>query len=723
MRAALGALTPDRWLIGGWLITLGFRALGWLVRDAWARPEATFRAGFKGVLWDLVLVYALFALARAGWALGSLARNGALRALVRGGLLLPILTVGALSPLVRMLDVGHCYLGGSHWGLEGFALLHGDFAGRLLEPGAMGLLLGGGLLAAFMALALLRHAAVGHAAARGHAEGLGWRAGRLVALGLLPALVAAAPAAWALRDGLAFPAHVYDLRLLPETNFAAKALAWRQYTPHTLGPTPALEADLARRFTELGLLPSPPPALAGWPLVQSGLNEPALPFPRRATAAADARPNVVVTFVESLNRLFVHGLSGKYRGLMPELSALAGKMTSIEGFHNTASPTVTALVVALCGVHPPSHPRDLAQGQSVDGATAYSCLADLLGAQGYRTVYVQAASKKVAGKEFFLRTHGFEEVHGREDLRERWPGGEEGPWGAHDDVLVRYTQEQIARLEALRRRDGRPFLLVMLTLDTHDPGMAAERCALPKGEAGAAQVQGLPTAAGPRRLAAAYHCADAALGTLGRFLLAPGRRDQTLWALTADHAQFRTLHSAPLFTGPDEGWTFGPVPLLLHDPRHALPRRVEVLSGTEDLTPTLLHLLGVSPRLHSLGGHSVFGSRRRHPALVGRVGARLAYLQGPGSRSEVPIGMLGRLCASGKPVDAGAPGPLSACELAAWIRWQDALWAAQRLFPAERYQGAAGVDRQWLKGQMERDAPEELTVAPPRAATTEVGHE
>ena len=678
MKTYLRALLPSRWLLAGLAVTLGFRALAWLLRAALARPEATLRSGFKGIVWDLVLVYGLFALARAG---GLLARpdNPARMPWRFAGwaLLAPALVVGGLSPLMRMVDVGHCYLARSHWGLEGFLYLHADFIGRLLDPAAAGLLLGGLSLAGFMVFALLRHTEAARRAAPS----------RSLALALLPLLISAPPAAWALRDGIAFPAHVYELRLLPETNFVASLVEWLRESPQWKEEEPPLDPALAARLVRAGLLPSVTPAVPGYPLVRDGLNEPPLAHARRPGVAADLRPNVVLTFVESLNSVFVHGLGGRFRGLTPELDALAQQMTSVEGFHNTSSPTIAALVSVLCSVHPPSHPRDLRPGQSVDGAIAYSCLGDILGARGYRTVYVQAASKEAASKEYFLRKHGFDEVYGRADLRRRWPGGPEGPWGAHDDVMVRFAIEQIGRLEGLRAQDGRPFLLVMLTLDTHDPGMAGPECDLPRDADGRPAVEGLLEDSGALRLAAAYHCADAAVGELGRFLLRKGRRERTLWALTADHGGFLTVTSAPLMSRPGEGWSFVRVPLLLHDPAHALPPRVEVLSGSEDVAPTLLHLLGIDPGLNSLTGHSVFGKRCTLPWLVGRIGGRLTYLHTATARREVPIGMLDRWCAAGKEVLSDGSAPLSACELAGWIRWQDALWASRRLFPAPGYLG------------------------------------
>jgi phosphoglycerol transferase MdoB-like AlkP superfamily enzyme len=300
-------------------------------------------------------------------------------------------------------------------------------------------------------------------------------------------------------------------------------------------------------------------------------------------------------------------------------------------------------------------------------------------------VFVQAASKTLTSKEYFLRTHGFDEVAGREELGPRFADAEQGPWGPHDAELVTYVQERIARLEAQRAQDGRPFLLVMLTLDTHEPGMARPDCPLPDG------VQDLPADAAGRKLAASFHCSDAAIGRLGRFLLDDARRDQTVWLLTADHAIFPDLAPPSIYPTEADRKQFTQVPFLLHDPLHLLPARIDTLSGTRDVAPTLLHLLGVTEVANSMTGRSIFGGRREHPFLIGRVGERLAFARTPQDSIELPVGEVRQGCREGRVLLTADTGPFTACDLAAWLDWQDGLWDAARLFPPKLYHGADGV--------------------------------
>lgn len=711
-------LRPSAHAVAVLAVLWGWRGLAWWLRVALGQPEARPYDAVKGLAWDAALAFAAVAVARFGGLLctpvdpmdtARRLRLGGRRpaqdgvAAATGSALVGAATLAALySTVVRALDAAYCYLVQSHWSADGFLYVDLGWAGRLLDPAAFGLL-GSSLAVGWFMVAALRYEA------RAATE----RAGPWPAwprrVGFAVAALALAAAGWAVRDGVRYPAELYELRLLPEVNFARQAWIWT-HNPSALATEPPALPELQRRqFIVAGLLPETPPD-PRHPLAQKFLAE--VPLPLRGIDLAQ-RPNVVITLVESLNRLFVHELSGHYRGVMPELGQLTHQMTVADHYWGTSSPTIAGLITALCSLHPPSHPRDLAVGELADGNTAYACLPDLLRQRGYRTVFVQSTSKDVMGLEHFLRTHGIDEVHARQDFDRRFPGRSDGPWGMHDDALVEYTRVEIERLERLQREDGRPFLLVHMTVDSHDPGMAQDGIELP------AEVTEVP-AGGARQLLTAYHATDKALGDLGRFVLAPGRRERTLWLLTGDHGQFNTINSRPLFPTPRDAWPFAPLPLLIHDPRHDLPPRVDVLCGTQDLAPTVLHLLGLTDVKHSMSGHSLFGSRSDYPVLVGRIGARFAFLAMETAQNTLPIGEVRNRCRIKQRILRDGLELIDACALVAWLDWQDALWDGKFLFPRLWFQGDRGVNRAVLRAGVElNDAELRLRGLP--AGATEQG--
>jgi hypothetical protein len=533
-----------------------------------------------------------------------------------------------------------------------------------------------------------------------------WRLARprqVAARYLVLSLLALLPAAWAIRDGLAYPAHAYSMRLVPEINFALQLDAWLH--PPQIDAKAAVELPAARaqRFVAAGLLEATP-LVAGYPLSKAGLGEPPLAIARRAGVAADFRPNVVLTVVESQSRTFVAELSGHYAGLMPHLSQLARIETAVDAYHNTTAPTIAGLILTLCSLHAPSHPRDLQHGQRMDRNTPFVCLPDTLRQAGYRTVFIQTTALEAMGIEAFLRTHGVDEVHGRPQVRAAYPGRPEGPFGPHDDTLIDYASGLLHRLEAQRAADGRPFLLVVLTIDTHEPGMAAASCTLPAG------IADMPPGEAQRKVLAAFHCTDAQLGRWTALLNADERRDRTLWMLTGDHSILNTVHTRPLFRDAGDGLACSPGVWLIHDPLHDLPRRPRVASGSQDVAPTLLHLLGLDRSETTMGGHSIFGRRHDLPLVLGRVGGRTAYAQWQGAtgllRVELSAEELRRRCEAGEPLfgpGTSDPPVFSACDFSAWMAWQDGLWDSKRLFPQQRYRGDRFADKKRLDAEATLD--------------------
>ncbi len=222
-------------------------------------------------------------------------------------------------------------------------------------------------------------------------------------------------------------------------------------------------------------------------------------------------------------------------------------------------------------------------------------------------------------------------------------------------------------------------------------------------------IDDLPTDEDARQLLASYHSSDAAIGTWGRFLLRPERARRTLWALTSDHIAFRVLVSDAIFLGVPGNRNFAKVPLLLHDPLHRLPARIPTLSGSTDVTPTLLHMLGLTRGLNSFTGMSIFGRRRQLPALVGRIGSRYAFVHNGKAAADLPIGVVRERCQQRKPLIQGGGDPLDACALVVWLDWADDLWAARRLFPSTAYFGDDGVDKLSLALKMYQNKAEERT--------------
>lgn len=685
-RALLRALLPS----GAALLAVGLALLwrtammlarGVLQPGAWnSLGELQIRMLAKGALWDVLLVLGAILVLRS---LALLAvRTG--RTLAGPGLLAAILAL--VSTVLRAADLGHCYLVRSHFSAESFLYVQGGYGDRLLSARGLGLIATVILATLGMTWALRRD--LRQVAVRAAVPLQRFGGGATVLLIAAPALLGVALVGRVALDAWRFPPHEFELRVVPEFNFVRQLHIYTQDAADRAAMhVPVVPPDVWQRWQQAGLVPRNTAPEQTYPLYRQGLGEPALPFARKP--GAPEQPDVVLTLMESMNRVFIDQLSGHFHGLMPHLGGLvrSGDLTSVEGYWNTTSPTIAGTVASLCSLYSPVHPGDLHGRSPIFGDAHYLCLAEVLRQAGYRTAFIQGADLVGAKTDKFLVAHGFDEVLADVALARRFPHARRHEMGFHDADVVTLAREYIGHLEALKKQDGRPYFVVIATLDTHEPGLGGPECQLPRDAQGHFQVGEVPDDPSGQRVLASYHCSDQALGTLGEFLLAPERRDHVLWALTGDHASFRTLANDSVFQGLGTGWSFDRLPLLIHDPVHALPRSVDVLSGSLDVAPTLLHLLGLEGAPTDMMGHSVFGSRAQVPFLAGRIGSRRAFVKTPQAQADLAMAELKSMCQQHQPLLA-VPTPVDACDLALWFDWQDALWALRRLAPRVAGEGA-----------------------------------
>lgn len=220
-----------------------------------------------------------------------------------------------------------------------------------------------------------------------------------------------------------------------------------------------------------------------------------------------------------------------------------------------------------------------------------SSLPGILKKAGYFLSFMNSASFNFAGAGVMLSELGYDELWAAEEqpeeVRERF--GFKGQWGGcRDTMLFRFGAKKFRSLS----RNGRPFLLTLLTIDAHHPnGFTA-----PTGP-----VYSLP-GRNPSQLLTAIYRTDLALGKFVEQLKEhPAWKDTVLFVVT-DHLAMNgasTIH------------------MLRENPRRRLlafalnagaPRRITVKGKTFDLAPTLLELAGVRHNYRFPLGESLLGN-------------------------------------------------------------------------------------------------------------------
>jgi hypothetical protein len=690
-------LLPRGWFVAAVLLWWALRGVGlYMMRAFGELPFEAFDFA-NALLFDGLMMWGIFLRARA-FRLLSCSPESTLRSVLRPLLAVEVPVLIFLMTLLRVVDVVSCY----------FSLSHADETlWHHVAPGSLGYATDPRVVLALVGIAAVAGAVAALAArdARGVLrvlDGTDRTAKRAVLLTL--GFVAVA---WS--GPIAAPMlqtqHPHHWAIVPEVNAAYTLLRSKMAKPPANPKTvrlPKIAPETVKKWRKAGLIAADQDPNGAWPMLRRGIGEidtlPLQATPTGAGSTGAARvvplarvtedggtrpPNVLIVLVESLNTAFTgFDPRSRHQKLMPRLREWSHEMTLVSGFHNVASPTANGLVASFCSTLPAAAVQEIEVGGSVDKGAAYRCISDVLREHGYRSHFARGASKVYMACEASLRSHGFDEVYGREDLSELYPNRPVNSWGYYDATLVDFLLSEMDRLKA----SAQPWLYTTLTVNSHLPGFAETDCK-PPPEIAANQIL------------TGYWCTDRALDKLFKGLKKKGLWDNTIVMVTGDHAQLPTRKVQKLIDDPDLFGAFAPMPLLIHDPVHRLPPRITRLSSQLDLAPTLMHLIGldVAKLEHSFMGWSIFGERRAHPFIVGRTGARSAYLQTATARASVAMGTLAGLCSREVPLLPDGSSPLSACELDTYYKWLDAVWAGHRLYPADRYNGGIGTDAELLR--------------------------
>ncbi len=297
--------------------------------------------------------------------------------------------------------------------------------------------------------------------------------------------------------------------------------------------------------------------------------------------------NLVLIYLESLERLYLD--EDVFKDLTPFINGLIKNGFSFTNIRQVPGTgwTMAGMVASQCGT-PLLYDNGLASGNNIMASGFLDravCLGDILKKAGYHQIYLGGASIKFAGKGYFLRAHGYDEVKGLDRLKGRLPDkGYRTGWGLYDDSLFEIAADEYDRLARL----GRPFNLTLLTLDTHHPdGHASRSCA--------------PYRYLDNTMLDAVHCTDQLLYRfIERISSNPAFKNTTV-VLMSDHLAMRNV-AWPLYPKDYQRRVFFSI---LNGDKGGTSDR----PGTHmDIAPTVLDALGVVHNVHFLAGRDLFAA-------------------------------------------------------------------------------------------------------------------
>ena len=211
--------------------------------------------------------------------------------------------------------------------------------------------------------------------------------------------------------------------------------------------------------------------------------------------------------------------------------------------------TIGGLTATQCAI-PLFTPSD---GNSMSGSNRYLpkavCLGDILHKVGYHQVYIQGASTKFSGKDKFFKTHHYDEIYGRDELKDSLRDKNYlNAWGLYDDSTFDIAYSKYEELS----KSNRAFSLVIMTLDTHHPeGHISKTC----------KEAGIKYGNGDNPILNAVKCSDYLISKLIYKIEHSKYAKNTIIAMTSDHLAKKNTATSILNRGDRKDF------VMLIDPR------------------------------------------------------------------------------------------------------------------------------------------------------------
>lgn len=316
--------------------------------------------------------------------------------------------------------------------------------------------------------------------------------------------------------------------------------------------------------------------------------------------------NVIVIQAEAFMN-FVVGRSVKGQEITPNLNALIQENLYFSNYYHqtsqgrtsdadfTSNGSLYPLVSGSIFVRYPDHKFDV--------------LPAILKAKGYSTNAFHAYEASFWNRQIMYKAMGYDHFYSKKDYDLDEPIG----WSLGDKSFLRQSLDIMETEETIQQ----PFYSFLTTLSSHHPySLPADKKDLDTGEFSG-------TIFGD--YLQAVHYTDAAVGEMVEELKQRGLWDNTIFVFYGDHDNsIQEVSYYEQFLGTslsalDMHQIMHQVPLLIHLPGENTSVIDDKPAGQLDLTPSLLHLLGISGDDYYMMGNNLFSGKDRLVTL--RTGA------------------------------------------------------------------------------------------------------
>ena len=278
--------------------------------------------------------------------------------------------------------------------------------------------------------------------------------------------------------------------------------------------------------------------------------------------------NLILLYLESIEEEYTdESLVGE--NLLPNLSAYQNKELHFNNFMQmpTQSYTLAAMISSMCGI-PYRVPKEITSYKVKKFLPNLLCFPQILEQNGYENYILKGTNLDFSSSRKFYSLHGFKHMKDKLDMEKEidLQQNQGTSWGYRDRTYYRLAKEELLKIAA----KGNPFMLVMVTLDTHKPDIYLdEQCEKRFGD--------------KRDI---IKCADSMAAEFLSWLQSQDFYKETMVVVIGDHPETGNNDLYPLQKKRKI------VNFVLNPVNGSITRQHKIWS-TIDLAPTILNLLGV----------------------------------------------------------------------------------------------------------------------------------
>ena len=298
---------------------------------------------------------------------------------------------------------------------------------------------------------------------------------------------------------------------------------------------------------------------------------------RNSSDSSFTRKNIVILIVESFGREYIGALNkdlegGKYKGYTPYVDSLISKSTTFRYTFCNGRKSIDGMPSILSSIPMFVEPFILTPASMND----YTGLAGLLAKEGYETAFFHGAQNGSMGFEAFARKTGFQKYFGRTEYEAAHDTDDyDGTWAIWDEPFLQYYANEMSKMHE-------PFMTAVFTASSHHPFVVPE------------QYQKIF----PEEGLEIHKCIRYTDMAIGRFFETASRQpwfNNTIFVLTSDHTNMSNHAEYQSDLG---GFCS---PIIIYDPSQPEGKTEDKIAQQIDILPTILGMLGYSKTYLAFG--------------------------------------------------------------------------------------------------------------------------